>query len=209
MPCPCSAESGIGSPRPSRWNSSASESRRGSSSLFAITSTSRRDERRISASSSSPGVTPAFASTTKRTRSASSTACRAWAATCGPNGPVSSRSTPPVSIRRNVVPDHSHVELLAVPRNARRLVDDRGASLGEPVDERRLPDIGKADDGNRSGDLDRFDRALVVGGPPGRSSSRPGHRGGVASRGRPSSWISTSHCQSSCSLRSTSSDASL
>ena len=107
-PCPWSAEIGIGSPSPRRWNSSASRSRRGSSSLFASTSTGRRDTRRISASSSSPGVMPAVASTTRRTRSASSTACRACAAICGPNGPVSARSTPPVSMRRNVVPDHSH-----------------------------------------------------------------------------------------------------
>ena len=40
-------------------------------------------QRRIAASSSSPGVMPALASTTKRTRSASSTATRACAATCG------------------------------------------------------------------------------------------------------------------------------
>ena len=106
-PCPCSAEIGIGSPSPSRWNSSASRSRRGSSSLFARTSTGRRDKRRISASSSSPGVMPAFASTTKSTRSASSTASRACAAICFPNGPESMRSTPPVSMSRNVVPDHS------------------------------------------------------------------------------------------------------
>ena len=53
------------------------------------------------------GRDPRLASTTKRTRSASSTASRACAAICGPNGPVSARSTPPVSMSRNVVPDHS------------------------------------------------------------------------------------------------------
>ena len=43
VPWPCSAEIGIGSPSPRRWNSSASASRRGSSSLFASTSTGRRE----------------------------------------------------------------------------------------------------------------------------------------------------------------------
>ena len=37
-------------------------------------------------------------------------------------------------------------ELLAVARDARRLVHDRGARAGEPVDERRLADVREADD---------------------------------------------------------------
>ena len=52
----------------------------GSSILFASRSTGLCAMRRISATSSSPGVMPARASTTKRTRSASSTAARAWSA---------------------------------------------------------------------------------------------------------------------------------
>ena len=112
VPWPCSADSGIGSPRPSRWNSSASVSRAGSSILFASRKTCLRAERRISATSSSPGVIPAFASTTKSTRSASATAARAWSAIERVIGERSATSTPPVSISRNSVPAHSQTSSL-------------------------------------------------------------------------------------------------
>ena len=46
-------------------------------------------------------------------------------------------------------------ELLAVARHARRLVDDGGARRGQPVDERRLADVGIADDGDRALELAR------------------------------------------------------
>ena len=65
-----------------------------------------------------PGVTPARASTTNSTRSASSIAARACSAICRVIGFVSTMSTPPVSISRNSVPFHSHDELLAVARRA-------------------------------------------------------------------------------------------
>ena len=39
-------------------------------------------------------------------------------------------------------------QLLAVARDARRLVDDGGARRGQPVDERRLADVRVADDGD-------------------------------------------------------------
>ncbi len=45
-------------------------------------------------------------------------------------------------------------ELLAVARHPRGLVDDRGAGLRQPVDERRLADVREADDRDRSGDPD-------------------------------------------------------
>ena len=47
----------------------------------------------------------------------------------------------------------SRRELLAVARDAGRLVDDGGPRLGEPVDERRLADVREADDRDRAGDL--------------------------------------------------------
>ncbi len=107
MPCPCIAESGNGSPRPSRWNSSAFASCEGSSILFASTSTGLCAMRRISATSSSPGVIPARASTTKSTRSASSTASRAWSAIERVISLLSAMSMPPVSITRKRRPRHS------------------------------------------------------------------------------------------------------
>ena len=48
-------------------------------------------------------------------------------------------------------------ELLAVARDSRRLVDDRLARSGQPVDERGLADVRKADDGDgaRTADISR------------------------------------------------------
>ena len=44
-------------------------------------------------------------------------------------------------------------DLLAVARDAGRLVDDRLARAGQPVDERRLADVREADDGDRAEQL--------------------------------------------------------
>ena len=44
-------------------------------------------------------------------------------------------------------------KLLAVSRDSRRLMHDGGASLGEPVDQRRLADVREADDRNGTRDL--------------------------------------------------------
>ena len=112
MPWPCSAEIGIGSPRPSRWNSSASVSRRGSSILLTSRSTGFFAARRIAAISSSPGVIPLRASTRKSTRSASSIPARACSAIERVIGVSSAMSTPPVSIRRNSLPFHSQISSL-------------------------------------------------------------------------------------------------
>ncbi len=108
LPVPWRPEIGIGSPSPRRWSSSASGSWPGSSILFARTSTGLRASRRIWATSSSPGVMPARASTTKRTRSASATASRACVAIALVRGVRSAMSTPPVSTRTKRLPVHSH-----------------------------------------------------------------------------------------------------
>ena len=107
LPIPCSAEIGIGSPSPSRCSSSANGSWLGSSILFASTSTGLCASRRICATSSSPGVTPAHASTTKSTRSASATASRACCAIARVSGAGSAMSTPPVSTSTKRFPVHS------------------------------------------------------------------------------------------------------
>ena len=107
VPWPCSPDSGHGSPSPSAWKTAESGSRRGSSILLASTITGRLAARRMTASSSSPGVIPTRASTTNSTRSASSIAAFACSAILVPNGPPSTSSTPPVSMRRNQVPVHS------------------------------------------------------------------------------------------------------
>src|SRR5919197_247600 len=79
-----------------------------SSILFARTSTGRRDLRRMSAISSSPATRPARASITSSTRSASSTASRACAATWACMFDASAVSRPPVSTSTNSRPPHSH-----------------------------------------------------------------------------------------------------
>src|SRR5512133_3194532 len=107
VPWPCWAESGTGSPRPSRWNSNASASWSGSSILFASNSTGLRARRRIAASSSSPGVIPARASTTKRIRAAAAIAVCAWSTIGRAIGAWSAMSTPPVSISRKRCPCQS------------------------------------------------------------------------------------------------------
>ena len=104
---PCRPEIGNGSPKPSRCRSSASDSCDGSSILFATSSTSFFDSRRICASSSSPGVTPTRASTMKSTRSASAIAARACSTIWRVIGLRSTMSTPPVSISRKRLPFHS------------------------------------------------------------------------------------------------------
>src|SRR5262249_8185108 len=86
-------------------------------------------------------------------------------------------------------------ELLAVPCDAGRLVDDGRTRRCQPVYERRLADVGEADDRDRAGDLDVVDRLV--------------HVGGVASRGRPSSWIVPSHSHSLRISRSIWTEASL
>ena len=68
-------------------------------------------------------------------------------------------------------------ELLPVARHPRRLVDDGGAALRQPVHERRLADVREADDGDGAGER--------------RLRSRLGHRGGTATAGRPAACTST------------------
>ena len=134
VPWPCMAEIGIGSPRPRRWNSWANASAAGSSILFASTITGRPDRRRRSASSSSPGVIPARASTTKSTRSASPIAARA----CSTIAACDRRRVDDVDAAG--VDDREPLacpladELLAVAGHARGLVDDGRARLRQPVD---------------------------------------------------------------------------
>src|SRR5262249_38682593 len=65
-------------------------------------------------------------------------------------------------------------ELLAVPCDAGRLVDDGRTRRCQAVYERRLADVGEADDRDRAGDLDVVGRLV--------------HVGGAAARRRPTSW---------------------
>ena len=107
LPSPCAAETGIGSPRPSRWNSPASGMSARTSDLFAATSTGKPLRRRRSAISSSPGRSPPLTSTTSTASCASDNAAVAWSRIEPAIGSGSSRSMPPVSTSVNLRPFHS------------------------------------------------------------------------------------------------------
>ena len=120
----------------------------GPSTLFATTTTGRSARRRISATSASPWRRPARASSTIATASASAIASRAWPWTARESESSAARSTPPVSMSSNRTPVPLALERLAVAGDAGLLVDDRLAPADQPVDERRLADVGEADDGD-------------------------------------------------------------
>ena len=103
------------------------------------------------------------------------------------SGEASATSTPPVSTSRKRLPAHSQTTLLAVARDAGRLEDDGLPRRRQAVDERRLPDVRKADD--RDG---AQERRVGHAGATGLARAA----GGVASRGRPSSCIRPSHSHS-------------
>ena len=196
-PWPCSAEIGIGSPSPRRWNSSASRSRRGSSSLFASTSTGRRDDAqdlrellvagrhargRVDHEEHEVGLLDGLARLRRDLRA---------------ERPGVGRSTPPVSMSRNVVPDHSQRSSLRSRVTPGVSWTTAVARLRQAVDQRRLADVREADDRDRAGDLDR------------RRASHRVIAAVCASRGRPSSCTPASHSHSFLISRSISTDASL
>ena len=149
VPCPWAAERGIGSPRPSRWNSSASASRPGSSILFAIRKIGLRECRRIADSSSSPGVIPAGC---RRRRGRG----RLRRLRSGLVGHLfgERRAVCDVDAARvdeqEALPGPLADDLFPVACDARRLVDDRLARAGQPVDERGLADVRESDDRDSS-----------------------------------------------------------
>ena len=146
VPRPWVAETAIGSPRPSAWSSAASGSSAAESTLLATTTTGTSARRRISATSASPWRRPARASSTIATASASAIASRAWSWTARESESAAARSTPPVSMSSKRTPFHSHSSALRSRVTPASLVDDRLAPAAEPVDQRRLADVRKADD---------------------------------------------------------------
>ena len=147
-PRPCSADTAIGSPRPSDHSAAASASARSSSTLLTARITGRFDRRSTRAIASSVSVAPTVASTTTSTASLiciARSACAVTAA-CSPLA-VGSQPTgvhhgepaaPPQRVVRHPVPGHpGHV------------LDDRLPPPDQPVDQRGLADVGPADHGQR------------------------------------------------------------
>ena len=106
-PSPWAAETGSGSPMPRRWKSAASDTSARPSHLLAATIAGSGERRNSSASSSSPGRTPARASTTSTATCASASPARACSRIEPASGSRSWKSIPPVSISLNWRPFHS------------------------------------------------------------------------------------------------------
>ena len=106
-------------------------------------------------------------------------------------------------------------ERLAIARRALLGVDDRGARGGEPVDQRRLPDVREAHDRDRASQRRLQQPGLRLLAPlprrlfPGRLVRLVGHSGGVSPFGRPRRWTSASQSKSVRMRRSMSAVASL
>ena len=150
VPWPCWAESGTGSPSPSRWNSKASASWSGSSILFASRITGLRalaeDRRELLVARRDPGA---------RVDDEQDQVglCDRGVRLIGDRardrrlvGDVDAAGVDQPEALAVPVGD----ELLAVAGDTRRLVHHGRPRLGQPVDERRLADVRKADDRDRA-----------------------------------------------------------
>ena len=151
---PCSAETAIGSPSPSLANGQISGSRRVVVDL--VDGHDHRRRRRVAAPArprASSSVTPTVTSTTSTITSADAIAASGLRAHLGRErrffaGETGvARSEPAAGVDHGEAPRLPlGVELLAVARHARLFLDDRVASPDDAVDERRLADVGSADD---------------------------------------------------------------
>ena len=139
---------------------------------------------------------PALASTMKKMRSASPIAISVWA-----------RMRPCKRVGRRILEaggvDDVEIEIVEpgrmhapVARDARRVVDQRQLAAGEPVEKRRLADVGPADDG----DLEAHRRVTTR--RPNRGSVRPaGLARSRVLRGAPSSEAICSNSFSASAAR--------
>ena len=97
--------------------------------------------------SSCPAATgPARASVRKITASASAMAWRVCFAISCRMPSLATGSKPPVSTTRNGRSPHAAAAVVAVARQPREVGDQRGPGLGQPVEQRRLADVGAADE---------------------------------------------------------------
>ncbi len=175
LPRPWMADTGCGSPSPRRRERPRRRSRgvrRRPCWPRASTGLSARWRTRATWASSS--VMPTLTSTTRRITSASATARSAWRLTCRASGSravARGRRQPAAGVddgERAAVP--VGLEHLAVAGDAGLLLDDGVAPPDEAVHQRRLADVGAADDGDdREGGvhertLHRGDERRAVGG---------------------------------------------
>ncbi len=211
VPTPCSAESGSGSPRPSRWNSSASASRRGSSSLFAD-----QDDRLARAAQDVRQLLVARADAGTRVDQ------EQHEVGLGDRGArlIGDLALHVADVARvDAAGVHDREggsaplddQLLAVTRHAGLCVHDRLARRGQAVDERRLADVREADDGDRADErakplLLAADALCARRCAPVAYHVAPSGTGGRARRGRPAA---IDDCAKRCSRRSSESSRSV
>ena len=151
MPSPCSAESATGSPRPSSQASISPASAARPSALLATRITCAARLRSSSAKRPSSGVTPARASIMNRQTSASSIARSVSAPHPARQAGVGRLlETGGVETVKRSGPSRA-VALAPVARHAGLVVDQRQPPADEPVEQRRLADVGPADDGDGEG----------------------------------------------------------
>ena len=137
---------GSGSPSPRFHSAAASASVRWSSTLLAARTTGLPDLRRILTTASSASVMPTVASTTNSTASASGD--RDLGLGGDPLGQAPGVGVPAAGVddrERAAVP--VGVVGDAVAGHAGDVLDDGLAAADDPVDQRRLADVGAADDG--------------------------------------------------------------
>ena len=172
-----------------------------------------RTARRILTTASSASVMPTVASTTNSTASASATAISAWAR--DPLGQAAGVGVPAAGVDDGegaAVP----VGVVGDPvaGHAGDVLDDRLAAADDPVDQRRLADVGPADDGedrHRAGGSAVRGLGVVrrgasarswcslVGDPGGGVGSRPSLAGSGPGRSRPVVARAWSRWASMCS----------
>ena len=102
---------------------------------------------RACANAVSAAITPSRASSTNSTRSAARD--RRFALLCACASAIEPRrasSRPAVSTSVTVWPDKLRLALAPVAREARHVGDERRARASQPVEQRRLADVGPADD---------------------------------------------------------------
>ena len=189
MPRPCRArDRPWASPRPRTSRSQTSVSRQVSSTLLATSRTRPGWRRTTSAARASSSVTPVVASTTKSTASASAMARSDCSAHLVVEGVAAGQ--PPAGVDQDEpAPVPLGLDLLAVAGDARALLDDRLAPADDAVHERRLADVGAADDGDGGQGHGR----PGYGPPPARRTAdgRRSAQAGVTASRRATPWVAT------------------
>ena len=118
------------------------------SHLLATRMTGRPDWRTARANAVSAGTTPSRASSTNSTRSARAIAVSLWARMRAAMRSRRRLLEPCRIDERHLVAGNLRLALAAVARQARHVGHERGALGRQPVEERRLADVGPADDGD-------------------------------------------------------------